>query len=94
MFHAINARLARQARRIQEIGLAHDNTAALAQGWQAREIKPGTWRYRDPRFGLLVASTGPGKGLNAKICDRIAAALENGDRLTVIDAKNAPRRSS
>ena len=50
MFHATNARLGRQARRIRDIGLARDNTAAAAHGWQAREIKPGTWRYRDPRF--------------------------------------------
>ena len=50
MFHAINARLGRHARRIRDLGLARDNTAAAAHGWQAREIKPGTWRYRDPRF--------------------------------------------
>ena len=50
MFHATNARLGRQARRIRDIGLARDNTAAAAHGWQARETKPGTWRYRDPRF--------------------------------------------
>ena len=50
MFHAINARLARQARRIRDIGLARDNATAAAHGWQAHEIKPGTWRYRDPRF--------------------------------------------
>jgi hypothetical protein len=50
MFHAINARLGRQVRRIREIGLARVNTAAAAHGLQAREIKPGTWQYRDPRF--------------------------------------------
>ena len=50
MFHATNARLGRQARRIRDIALARDNTAAAAHGWQAREITPGTWRYRDPRF--------------------------------------------
>ena len=50
MFHATNARLSRQARRIRDHGLARDNTAATAHGWQAREITPGTWRYRDPRF--------------------------------------------
>ena len=50
MFHATNARLGRQARRIRDLGLARDNTAAAAHGWQAREITPGTWRYHDPRF--------------------------------------------
>jgi hypothetical protein len=50
MFHATNAHLGRQARRIRELGLARDNTAAVAHGWQLREITPGTWRYRDPRF--------------------------------------------
>jgi hypothetical protein len=50
MFHATNARLGRQARRIRDIGLARNNTATAAHGWQAREITSGTWRYRDPRF--------------------------------------------
>jgi hypothetical protein len=50
MFHATNARLSRQARRIRDIGLARDNTAAAARGWQVRETVPGIWRYRDPRF--------------------------------------------
>ena len=50
MFHATNALLGRQARRIRDIGLARDNMAAAAHGWQAREITPGTWSYRDPRF--------------------------------------------
>jgi hypothetical protein len=50
MFHATNARLGRKARRIRDIRVTRDNQAASAHGWQAREIKPGTWRYRDPRF--------------------------------------------
>ena len=50
MFNATNARLGRQARRIREIGLARDNQAAATHGWLAREITPGTWCYRDPRF--------------------------------------------
>ena len=51
MFHATNAFLGRQVRRILDIGLARDNmAAAAAYGWQAREITPGTWSYRDPRF--------------------------------------------
>jgi hypothetical protein len=51
MFHATNARLGRQARKIRDIRLAGDNQAATAHGWQTQEIRPGTWRYRDPRFG-------------------------------------------
>jgi hypothetical protein len=50
MFHATNALLGRQVRRIRDIGLARDNLAAATHGWQAREITPGTWSYRDPRF--------------------------------------------
>jgi len=50
MFHATIARLGRQARRIRDLGLARDNAAAAAHGWQAREITPGTWSYRDTRF--------------------------------------------
>ena len=60
MFHATNARLGRQARRIRDIGLARDNMAAAAHGWQAREITPGTWRYRDPRFDDRRQRTGLG----------------------------------
>ena len=50
MFHAINARLRRQACRIRNIGLARSNAIAATHGWHARQIKPGTWSYRDPRF--------------------------------------------
>jgi hypothetical protein len=53
MFHAINARLVRQARRICDIGLARDNAIATAHRWNAQQIKPGTWSYRDPRFIYL-----------------------------------------
>ena len=50
MFHATNARLGRQARKIRDIRVARDGQAATAHRWQAQEIKPGTWCYRDPRF--------------------------------------------
>ena len=75
MFHATNARLARQVRRIRDIGLAHDNTAAATQGWQAREITPGTWRYRDPRFDTRQRT-----GLDPSTLNRSAAsrATSNG----------------
>jgi hypothetical protein len=51
MFHATNARLGRQARKVRDIRVARDNQAATVHGWQAQEIKSGTWCYRDPRFG-------------------------------------------
>jgi hypothetical protein len=50
MFHAINAWLARRLRQIVDIGLADDNAIAVAHGWNAQQVKPGTWSYRDPRF--------------------------------------------
>jgi hypothetical protein len=50
MFHAISAWLARRWRQILEIGLERDNLLAVAHGRHARQIKPGTWSYRDPRF--------------------------------------------
>jgi hypothetical protein len=50
MFHAINQWLSRHARQILEIGLTRDNAVAAAQGWNARQVKLGTWSYRDPRF--------------------------------------------
>jgi hypothetical protein len=50
MFHAIKARLARLFRQILEIGLERDSALAVAHGWHARQVKPGTWSYRDPRF--------------------------------------------
>ena len=59
MFHAINQQLARLRRQILEIGLAHDNAIAAAHGWQARQVKPGTWCYRDPRFDTRNALTVP-----------------------------------
>ena len=75
MFHAINARLGRQVRRIRDIGLARANTAAAAHGWQAREIKPGTWQYRDPRFDHRQRA-----GLDTSTPSRPAAsrAISNG----------------
>jgi hypothetical protein len=50
MFHAINAWLGRHARQIRDLGLARDHQTAAGHRWQARQITPGTWQYRDPRF--------------------------------------------
>jgi hypothetical protein len=75
MFHATNARLARQVRRIRDIGLAHDNTAAATKGWQACEITPGTWRYRDPRFDTRQPA---GLGPSTSNCSAASRATSNG----------------
>jgi hypothetical protein len=50
MFHAINHWLARLLRQVLEFRLARDQAFAAAHGWHARQVKPGTWSYRDPRF--------------------------------------------
>jgi hypothetical protein len=63
MFHAINARLGRQARQIRDIGLANDNAIAVGHGWHAQQVTPGTWSYRNPRFIYLAfARTQPSTG--------------------------------
>lgn len=50
MFHAISAWLNRQASNIRDTGLSRDNAIAGQHGWQTRQIRPGTWQYRDPRL--------------------------------------------
>ena len=50
MFHAIKAWLARLLRQILEMGLERDNAVAVAYGWHAQQIKPGTWSYRGSRL--------------------------------------------
>ena len=82
MFHAINQQLTRLRRQILEIGLARDNAAAAAHGWQARQVKPGIWSYRDPRFDRHPA---------VKIASTVQAALSDGHEVTVIDGKSAWR---
>ncbi len=51
MFHAINAWLARQARRARDHRLTRDNQIAAANGWQVQRAARGTYCYRDRRFG-------------------------------------------
>ncbi len=53
MFHAINALLARLARRIQA-RLARNRELAISYRWQVRKIRFGTYEYRDPRFDQLA----------------------------------------
>jgi hypothetical protein len=53
MFHAINARLARLARRItarQALPFEY----ATWHGWDTRNLGRGTWEFRDPRFAQLA----------------------------------------
>jgi hypothetical protein len=76
MFHATNAFLGRQARRIRDIGLARDNMAAAAHGWQAREITPGTWSYRDPRFDHRRQRAGLGTSIPT--CPAASRDVSNG----------------
>ena len=71
MFHAISGWLAHQARRIRDHRLADDLGFAAGHGWTAREIAPGTWAYRDPRFDTRKAA-GP-SWAQAAIAQRIAA---------------------
>jgi len=54
MFHAINAWLARLARRVHDTRLARDNQIAAANHWQVQCTATSTRRYRDPRFDLLT----------------------------------------
>jgi hypothetical protein len=54
MFHAINARLARLARRTQA-RLAHDRELATWYGWQIQKVGLGKYQYRDPRFDQLAS---------------------------------------
>ena len=87
MFHAISGWLAHQARRIRDHNLADDLGFAADHGWTAREIAPGTWAYRDPRFttrsgiraGQNLAPAGP-SWAQAAIARRIAALPREGAR--------------
>ena len=64
MFHAINACSWRvSGRQILDIGLARDNAIAAAHGWQARQVKPGTWSL--PRPAVRPARTGKSHGSSA-----------------------------
>jgi hypothetical protein len=83
MFHVINQQLARLWRQILEIELARDNATAAAHGWQVRQVKPGTWSYRDPRFGQHPVG---------KVASTVQAALYDGHEVTVVDGKSTWRR--
>jgi len=55
MFHVISAAWARLARRIAGRQALPFEYAAW-HGWEVRQIKRGTYRFRDPRFGQLAAA--------------------------------------
>lgn len=96
MFHAINAWLARHLRQILNLGLARDNAFAAVHGWHARQVKPGTWSYRDPRFNYRKFQlTKPSSGCFS--CDmKIAEWLYSDDDLALNadDLKELARRWS
>jgi hypothetical protein len=54
MFHAINARLARLARRTLA-RLGPDRELATRYGWQIQKVGFGKYQYRDPRFNQLAS---------------------------------------
>jgi hypothetical protein len=53
MAHVISAWLRRLVARIQA-GPDRANQIAARYGWQCEQVRPGTWRYRDPRFDRLA----------------------------------------
>jgi hypothetical protein len=55
MFHVISAALARLARRMSDRQALPFEYAAW-HGWEVRQTKRGTYRFRDPRFGQLAAA--------------------------------------
>jgi len=55
MVYAISARLARLARRTRS-RLATPFEYAAWHGWQTRQVSPGSWEFRDPRFGQRIAA--------------------------------------
>jgi hypothetical protein len=79
MFHAINACLARLAWRIRS-RLAVSFEYATWYGWRTKQIRPGTWQFRDPRFGQLTLArttpTGSRPALRTWAQDAIAGRIQ------------------
>lgn len=93
MFHAINAWLARLLRQILDIGLARDDAIAAANGWNAWQVKPGTWAYRDPRFiSRTFERTQQGTGCT-QCDDKIAEWFSDGGLICGTRPANARRWS-
>jgi hypothetical protein len=55
MFHVISAAWARLARRMSDRQALPFEYAAW-HGWEVRQVKRGTYRFRDPRFGQLAVT--------------------------------------
>jgi hypothetical protein len=55
MFHVISAAWARLARRMSDRQALPFEYAAW-HGWETRQVKRGTYAFRDPRFGQLAAA--------------------------------------
>jgi hypothetical protein len=93
MPNVINASLARHLRQILNLGLARDNAIAAVHGWQARQVKPGTWSYRDPRFIYRkYALTQPSSGCS--FCDDKIAEWFDDPELIPRDRKVKAKRWS
>jgi hypothetical protein len=58
MSHATSTPLAALASRIRARQHAAAQRTAAAHGWQVRQVAPGTYRFRDPRFDSLTAAPG------------------------------------
>jgi len=80
MFHAINAWLARLARRVYDTRLARDNQIAAANQWQVHRTAASTRRYRDPRFDLLtVGHTADGTAVAVDMTSGAIVAVQDAD---------------
>jgi hypothetical protein len=55
MFHVISAALGRLGRRMSARQALPFEYAAW-HGWEVRQVKRGTYLFRDPRFGQLAAA--------------------------------------
>ena len=55
MFHVISAAWARLARRMSDRQALPFEYAAW-HAWEVRQVKRGTYAFRDPRFGQLAAA--------------------------------------
>ncbi len=77
MFHAINAWLARLARRVYDARLAHDDQIAAASQWQVQRVATSTRRYRDPRFDLLtIGHTSDGRAVAVDMTTGAIVAIQ------------------
>lgn len=58
MFYVTSGWLTRHARQLRDFRVQADQAFAIAHGWQAEQVAPGAWMYRDPRFDRLMTAAG------------------------------------